>query len=270
MPLRMATGPAALGNVNATPARSTAGLCDAGACIGYFPCERVKDSTVRTTRLATDRIGPPLWCLATILAVLFLAGPAARAAPVRILALGTSLTQGYGLPPGTEFTSVLQQALRKKGIDAEVINAGVSGDTSAGGLARLGWSLADHPNAAIVELGANDALRGLPPSETARNLKAIVEQLKADHVRVLLAGMKAPRNLGRRYVKKFDAIYPRLARQEHVLLYPFFLAGVALNPRLNQADGIHPNVEGEKIIVSNILPYVEKLVAGAGTVKGHS
>jgi acyl-CoA thioesterase-1 len=220
--------------------------------------------------LDADRIGPPFRRFAAVLAALLLAGPAASAAPVRILALGTSLTQGYGLPPGTEFTRVLQEALRKKGIDAEVINAGVSGDTSAGGLARLSWSLADHPDAAIVELGANDALRGLPPSDTARNLKAIVEQLKADHVRVLLAGMKAPRNLGHRYAQKFDAIYPQLARQEHVLLYPFFLQGVALNPKLNQADGIHPNVEGEKIIVTNILPYVEKLVAEVGTVKGHS
>jgi acyl-CoA thioesterase-1 len=220
--------------------------------------------------LDADWIGPPLWPIAAVLAVLFLAGRAASAAPIRILALGTSLTQGYGLPPGTEFTSVLQDALRKKGIDAEVINAGVSGDTSAGGLARLGWSLADHPDAAIVELGANDALRGLPPSDTERNLKAIVAQLKADHVRVLLAGMQAPRNLGRLYVKKFDAIYPRLARQQHVLLYPFFLQGVALNPRLNQADGIHPNVEGEKIIVSNILPYVERLIAEVGTMKGHN
>ena len=225
---------------------------------------------MRTTRLNVDRAGPPLWRVAAFLTALLLAGPAAVAAPVRILALGTSLTQGYGLPPGTEFTTVLQNALKKNGIDAVVINAGVSGDTSAGGRARLGWSLAVHPDAAIVELGANDALRGLPPSDTERNLKAIVQRLKADHVRVLLAGMKAPRNLGRSYVKKFDAIYPQLARQEHVLLYPFFLQGVALNPGLNQRDGIHPNVQGEKIIVTNILPFVEKLVAEVGTAKGHS
>ena len=225
---------------------------------------------MRTTRLKADRIGPLFWCTAALAAVLLLASPAAVAAPVRILALGTSLTQGYGLPPGTEFTSVLQSALKKNGIDAVVINAGVSGDTSAGGLARLGWSLADHPDAAIVELGANDALRGLPPSDTARNLEAIVQHLKAERIRVLLAGMKAPRNLGRSYVIKFDAIYPQLAQKEHVLLYPFFLQGVALNPKLNQRDGIHPNVRGEKIIVTNILPYVEKLVAEVRTGKGHS
>ncbi len=223
-----------------------------------------------TTRLDADRSGPPFWRTAAIAAVLLLAGPVAVAAPLRILALGTSLTQGYGLPPGTEFTTVLQKALKKNGIDAAVINAGVSGDTSAGGLARLSWSLADHPDAAIVELGANDALRGLPPSETARNLEAIVQRLKAVHVKVLLVGMKAPRNLGRSYVKNFDAIYRQLAKKERVLLYPFFLKGVALNPTLNQKDGIHPNVQGEKIIVANILPYVEKLVAEVRAQKGRS
>lgn len=225
---------------------------------------------MRKTRSAGESIGPTRWCRTGLLAALLLVSPAAASAPVRILALGTSLTQGYGLPPGTEFTSVLQKALKAKGFDAVVINAGVSGDTSAGGLARLDWSLADHPDAAIVELGSNDALRGLPPSETRRNLKAIVQRLKAAHVLVLLAGMKAPRNLGLRYVKKFDAIYPQLAREEHVLLYPFFLQGVALNPRLNQADGIHPNVHGEKIIVTNILPYVEKLIGEVKAQKDHS
>jgi acyl-CoA thioesterase-1 len=184
----------------------------------------------------------------------------AAAAPVKILALGSSLTQGYGLPPGTEFPAVLQARLKKEGVDARVINAGVSGDTSAGGLARLGWSLADHPDAAIVELGSNDALRGLPPGETRKNLSAILERLKAAHVAVLLCGMKAPRNLGPGYAKAFDPIYAELAKKYDVLLYPFFLEGVAMDPKLNQADGIHPNPAGVKIIVSRMLPYVKRLV----------
>src|SRR3954462_2443534 len=160
----------------------------------------------------------------------------AWAAPVKILALGTSLTQGYGLPPGTEFTVQLQAALKKSGIDAVVTNAGVSGDTSAGGLARLDWSLADHPNAVIVELGSNDMLRGIAPSETEKNLRAILIRLKAAHVKVLLTGMHAQRNLGAEYVREFDPIYPRLAKDFHLLFYPFILEGVALNPKLNQAD----------------------------------
>ena len=188
------------------------------------------------------------------------AQPVRTLQPVRILALGSSLTQGYGLPPGTEFTVQLQAALKKKGIDAQVINAGVSGDTSAGGLSRLDWSLADRPTAAIIELGSNDMLRGIPPAETEKNLAAILKKLKAAHVKVLLTGMVAQRNLGAEYARAFDAIYPRLAREYGVLFYPFFLDGVAMNPKLNQADGMHPNPEGIKIIVSRILPLVVKLV----------
>jgi acyl-CoA thioesterase-1 len=194
-----------------------------------------------------------------LLSILAGAGPAV-ASPVKILALGTSLTQGYGLPPGTEFTVQLQAALKKSGINAVVTNAGVSGDTSAGGLARLDWSLADHPDAVIVELGGNDMLRGIAPSETEKNLRAILDRLNAAHVKVLLTGMHAQRNLGADYVKQFDAIYPRLAKDTHVLFYPFILDGVALNPKLNQADGMHPNPAGVKIIVVRILPLVKKLV----------
>jgi acyl-CoA thioesterase-1 len=197
----------------------------------------------------------------SIVLLLIVAGAGrAVAAPVKILALGTSLTQGYGLPPGTDFTVQLQAALKKAGIDAVVTNAGVSGDTSAGGLARLDWSLADHPDAAIVELGGNDMLRGIAPSETEKNLRAILDRLKAAHVKVLLTGMHAQHNLGADYVKAFDAIYPRLARDTHVLFYPFILDGMALNPKLNQADGMHPNPEGVKIIVARILPLVKTLV----------
>jgi acyl-CoA thioesterase-1 len=188
------------------------------------------------------------------------AAPKSVKAPVKILALGSSLTQGYGLPPGTEFTVQLQAALKGAGIDAVVTNAGVSGDTSAGGLARLDWSLADHPDAVILELGSNDMLRATPPAETEKNLRAILDKLKAAHVKVLLTGMHAQHNLGADYVRQFDAIYPRLAKQYDVLFYPFFLDSVALNPKLNQADGMHPNPAGVKIIVARMLPMVKKLV----------
>jgi acyl-CoA thioesterase-1 len=195
-----------------------------------------------------------------VLLVMMAAAGHAAAKPVKILALGSSLTQGYGLPPGTEFTVQLQAALKGAGIDAVVTNAGVSGDTSAGGLSRLDWSLADHPDAVILELGSNDMLRGTPPAETEKNLRAILDKLKAAHVKVLLTGMHAQRNLGADYVRQFDAIYPRLAKQYDVLFYPFFLDGVALNPKLNQADGMHPNPAGVKIVVARMLPSVKKLV----------
>jgi acyl-CoA thioesterase-1 len=200
--------------------------------------------------------------LLSIVLLFIMAGAGqAFAAPVKILALGTSLTQGYGLPPGTEFTVQLQAALKRAGVDAAVTNAGVSADTSAGGLARLDWSLADHPDAVILELGSNDMLRGIAPAETEKNLRAILARLQAAHVKVLLTGMHAQRNLGADYVKQFDAIYPRLAKDYDVLFYPFFLDGVALNPKLNQADGMHPNPAGVKVIVTRMLPYVKKLVA---------
>jgi acyl-CoA thioesterase-1 len=210
--------------------------------------------------MSSLRFKLPVLCLAALVAIC--SGPA-TAAPVKLLAFGTSLTQGYGLPPGTEFTSVLQTALKLEGIEAKLINAGVSGDTSADGLSRIDWSLADRPDAAIVEMGSNDALRGLEPKETERNLSAILSKLKAAHVPVLVLGMKAPRNLGPEYAAAFDPIYPTLAAQFDDLLYPFILDGVALNPKLNQADGIHPNPAGVRIIVTHMLPYVKKLVAEA-------
>jgi acyl-CoA thioesterase-1 len=198
-----------------------------------------------------------------LLAVAFLAPAAVEAAPIKILAFGTSLTQGYGLPPGTEFTVVMQQKLKAAGVDATMVNAGVSGDTSSDGLSRLDWSLADHPDAAIMEMGSNDALRGIDPALTEKNISAMLGKFKAAHVPVLLLGMKAPRNLGPEYQKAFDPIYPKLAKDYGVLLYPFVLDGVALNPKLNQADGMHPNPAGVKVIVDRVLPYVEKLVAEA-------
>ena len=204
--------------------------------------------------------------LSTICLLLLAAAPG-MAKPVKILAMGTSLTQGYGLPPGTEFTVQLQAGLKAAGIDAQIVNAGVSGDTSADGLLRLAWSLSDHPDAMILELGSNDMLRGIPPAITEKNLRAILTQLKAAHIPVLLAGMKAQRNLGPDYVKAFDAIYPRLAQDYGVLFYPFLLDGVAMNPKLNQADGMHPNPAGVKIIIARVLPLVKKLAAEAAKPK---
>lgn len=183
------------------------------------------------------------------------------AAPVKILMFGTSLTQGLGLPPGTELPAVLEAKLSASGLSVQVINAGVSGDTSADGLSRIDWSLADHPDAAIVELGSNDALRGLDPRQTEKNISAVLAKLKARHVPVLLLGMKAPRNLGPEYDAAFDAIYPKLAHQFHDLLYPFVLDGVALNPKLNQADGMHPNPAGVQVIAAHLFPFVRKLIA---------
>ncbi len=194
------------------------------------------------------------------LMLLVLVSPA-EARTLKILALGSSLTQGYGLPPGTEFTTQLQAALKAAGTDTEVENAGVSGDTSSGGLSRLDWSLADHPDAAIIELGSNDMLRGIPPDVTEKNLRTILSTLQKDHIPVLLTGMHAQRNLGADYVKAFDSIYPRLAKDYNVVFYPFWLDGVALNPKLNQADGMHPNPAGVKIIVARMLPYVKKMLA---------
>jgi acyl-CoA thioesterase-1 len=206
--------------------------------------------------------------LPSILLLSIMAGAGqAVAAPVKILALGTSITQGYGLPPGTDFTVQLQAALKRGGIDAVVTNAGVSGDTSAGGLARLDWSLADHPDAVILELGGNDMLRGIAPVETEKNLRAILSRLKAAHVPVLLTGMHAQRNLGADYVRQFDGMYPRLARAANVLFYPFILDGVALHPKLNQADGMHPNPAGVKVIVARILPVVKKLALESRKVR---
>ncbi|MBI1211459.1 MAG: arylesterase [Alphaproteobacteria bacterium] len=210
------------------------------------------------------RGGPQVKIAGLILLVALLTtfNPAwAIAKPLRILALGTSLTQGYNLPPGTDFTAVLEAALKRAGFDAIVVNAGVSGDTSADGLARLDWALAEPYDAAIVEFGSNDALRGLGVAQTKANVDAVIGKLKAKGLAVLLTGMKAPRNLGKDYAAAFDAIYPALAKKHDVLFYPFFLDGVAADLKLNQADGIHPNEAGTQVIVKRMLPYVEKLIA---------
>lgn len=184
----------------------------------------------------------------------------AGAAPVRIVAFGDSLTAGYRLAPGEAFPNRLEKALRDNGVDARVENAGVSGDTTAAGLARLDWVVPDATDIVILELGANDALRGIDPTVTRSNLDAIIRRLKAKGARVLLAGMLAPRNLGEDYARRFDAIFPELAEAHGLALYPFFLDGIALRPELNLDDGMHPNARGVDMIVARILPHVEKLV----------
>ncbi len=201
--------------------------------------------------------------LAILVAAVMLAGTAGAAAETRLLLLGDSLTAGYGLPAGQGFPAQLEGALRERGFRGTVIDAGVSGDTSAGGLERLDWVLGDRPTHAIVALGANDALRGLDPGQTEANLDAILTRLKEAGVAVLLVGMYAPRNLGADYVEAFDGLYARLARKHQVAFYPFFLEGVAADPALNQADGIHPNAEGVAVMVRNILRHVEALIDGA-------
>jgi acyl-CoA thioesterase-1 len=180
--------------------------------------------------------------------------------PKYVLVLGDSLVAGYGLSLADSFPAQLETALIEAGHAVRVINAGVSGDTSAGGLARLDWLLADRPDLVIVELGANDALRGLDPAQTERNLDAILSRLGQAGLPVLLAGMRAPRNLGDDYTHRFDRIYPDLADRHGVPLYPFFLEGVAIDPALNQADGIHPNAHGVAVIVQRILPSVVRLL----------
>jgi acyl-CoA thioesterase-1 len=183
----------------------------------------------------------------------------AQAADRLILAFGDSLTAGYGLAPAMAFPNRLQAALRAGGVPARVYNAGVSGDTSAAGRARLAWvlrSLKTKPDLAIVELGANDMLRGLPPTQTRANLDAILGTLRAQGIPVLVAGMRAAPNLGRSYAATFEPIFPALARKHGARLYPFFLEGVAGNPALLQGDGMHPNPRGVAVIVRRILPAV--------------
>lgn len=183
--------------------------------------------------------------------------------PVKIVALGDSLTAGYGLSAKDGFVPRLQAAVTAKGIAAEVVNAGVSGDTSSDGLARLDWSVPQDTAAVIVELGANDMLRGIKPQITRDALDAILKRLSTRHIAVLLSGMRAAPNLGADYGKAFEAIYPDLAAKYGALLYPFFLDGVAGNLKLVQPDGLHPNPSGVGVIVERILPKVEELITRA-------
>jgi len=189
------------------------------------------------------------------------AGAIAGPAP-RILAFGDSLTAGLGLTPDAAFPARLEALLRSHGIEARVVNGGVSGEAAAGGVARLDWALGDHPDLVILELGANDALRGIDPQVAYANLEKILARLKASGAKVLLTGMLAPPNWGREYQQEFAAIFPKLAEKYHVPLYPFFLDGVAMDPSLNQPDGLHPNARGAQLIATKLAPYVERLLRG--------
>ncbi|HXP12835.1 MAG TPA: arylesterase [Stellaceae bacterium] len=186
--------------------------------------------------------------------------PAPAPAPRRLLAFGDSLTAGYGLAPEDAFPVKLQARLQADGFKVTVANGGFSGDTTSGGLARVKWVLADHPQYALIEFGANDALRGLDPQLTRANLIKILDKMKSSGVRVLLIGMRAPANWGPDYEQAFNSIYPDLAKQYGVPLYPFFLEGVAFDRTLNQPDGLHPNADGVDVIVRRIAPAVEKLL----------
>lgn len=211
-------------------------------------------------------IWKPLLIFASILggfAVSILPQPA-NTAPANkeivIVAYGDSLTAGYQLPPGDAFPAQLEKALKARGHKVKVINSGVSGDTASDGLARFDWAMPDDADAVILELGANDALRGIPVTETNKALSEIISRLKARGIEVLIAGMEAPRNWGEDYTNDFRAMYASLAKQNAAQLYPFFLEGAALDPSLNLNDGLHPNAKGVAMIVKGILPDVEHLI----------
>jgi acyl-CoA thioesterase I len=191
-----------------------------------------------------------------------LAAPAS-ARTLRLVVLGDSLTAGLGVPLGKAFPDQLQAALKAKGFDVDVVNAGVSGDTAEDGLARYDWSVPADANALIVELGANDMLRGLPPEQTKKALTAILDKARSAHLPALIAGMRAAPNLGADYDRAFDAIYPAVAEASGAILYPSFLDGVAGDAKLNQPDGMHPTAAGAAVIVERILPSVENLLRRA-------
>ena len=205
--------------------------------------------------------GPRLIIALAVLCLTFFIGATADAAQIRIMAFGDSLLAGYGLASDADnIPSQLEKALKADGHDVTLINAAVSGDTTTDGLARLDWSLADKPDLVLLELGANDALRGQDPDKARANLDQILARLKAANIPVLLCGMLAPRNLGPAYSAKFDPIFPDLAKKYDVPLYPFILDGVALDGQLNQADGMHPNKDGVLVIVKRLAPAVERVL----------
>ncbi|AHK42747.1 lipolytic protein, G-D-S-L family precursor [Ensifer adhaerens OV14] len=186
---------------------------------------------------------------------------AARAETISLVGFGDSLMAGYQLPPEDAFPARLEKALKQKGLDVTVANAGVSGDTSSGGLARIDWSIPDGTKGVILELGANDALRGIPPEETRKNIEAMISRLKERGIAVLLAGMMAPPNMGADYAARFNPIYPELAEKYGLQLYPFFLDGVVTDAALKLEDGMHPNGNGVGTMVDKALPVVERFIA---------
>lgn len=194
--------------------------------------------------------------LLAVTLITLLSATASAQAPVRLLVFGDSLVAGYSLPPDASYPAQLERALKAKGVNATVLNAGVSGDTTAAAASRLDWALADKPTHVIVELGANDMLRGLAPEQARSNLDGILTKLKQTRLPVLLMGMLAAPNLGADYGKRFNTIYPELASKHGVPLYPFFLDGVAGEARLNLSDGIHPTGEGVAVIVERTLPHI--------------
>jgi acyl-CoA thioesterase I len=206
---------------------------------------------------AVNSLPALLFCV-TLSAAMGITVVHAQTAPLKLAVLGDSLAAGYGLHPDEAFPVRLEAALKAAGRDVSLSNQGVSGDTTAGGLDRVDWMLADRPDIVMVELGANDALRGTDPVTTEKNLAAIVEKLKAANVTVWLIGMLAPRNFGPEYAKAFDGLYPRLAEKYQLPFYPFILEGVAQDTTLNQADGLHPNTKGVEVIVKNLLAFATK------------
>jgi acyl-CoA thioesterase-1 len=198
------------------------------------------------------------------------AAPADSPQRPRVVALGDSLTAGLGLPPELAYPSLLQERVEAAGLDYEVVNAGVSGDTSAGGLRRLDWSLDGNVRVLILALGANDGLRGLPVAELRRNLGAIIEQAQARDITVVLAGMEAPPNFGRAYISEFHQAYPDLAKQYGVVLVPFLLEGVAGVSALNQRDGIHPTAEGARLIAENVWAVLKPILEKKGSPTARS
>jgi acyl-CoA thioesterase-1 len=212
-------------------------------------------------RTACTRIGLLLGVAGLLLAGTGCFAPAAARVP-EILAFGDSLIAGFGLPTEASFPARLEAHLRAEGVGVHIVNAGVSGDTTTDGLARLDWALADKPDIVILELGANDALRGIEPSVVRANLDAMIGKIQASGAKLLLMGMRAPPNWGADYQRDFDRLYPELAKAHAVTLYPFFLEGVAMDPKLNQPDGLHPNERGVAALVERIAPVVARLIGG--------
>jgi acyl-CoA thioesterase-1 len=234
-----------------------------GLMIQSSPPKRTRLMPVRDDRDGGWRRlqGWRAWIAALLLvaSLIALTSPAVGAEK-SILIYGDSLMAGYGLPSSDAFMAQLQRALDETQLNVRLVNASVSGDTTASGLARLDWAMADRPDAVILGLGANDMLQGLPVETARRNLAAILDRLRAEDIPVLLAGMMANRGLGPEYVASFDSMYPELAAEYGAVLYPFFLQEVALEPALNQHDLRHPNAAGVKVIVSAMMPYVEQLL----------